>query len=141
MLSSTARLSSRRLAIRSVALNAQARCKSTGVPAAAVVTAKELAQQAPNREVAWTKSQRERVDIVDDPRFVQMELDGQPRPLAAIELIAEEPVRMVDGRLACCDGGDGALGHPRVWINLDEGKPESCGYCGLRFEMKPHHHH
>ncbi|KAJ2011677.1 hypothetical protein IWW57_006546, partial [Coemansia sp. S610] len=107
--------------MRNVLLGAQLRCKSTGVPAAAAVAAKELAQQAPNREVTWTKSQRERLDIVDDPRFVQMDIDGQPRPMAAIELIAEEPVRIVDGRMACCDGGDGALGHPRVWINLDEG--------------------
>ena len=40
---------------------------------------------------------------------------------------------------ASCDGGGGALGHPKIFINLDTGKPESCNYCGLRFEMEPHH--
>ncbi|KAJ1817461.1 hypothetical protein LPJ75_001708 [Coemansia sp. RSA 2598] len=98
-------------------------------------------EQAPNRETTWSNDQRPRAEIIRDPRFVQADLLAQPRPMAAIELIAEEPVREVEGRLACCDGGGGALGHPRVWINLDEGKPESCGYCGLRFQMKPHHHH
>ncbi|KAJ1726378.1 hypothetical protein LPJ61_005227 [Coemansia biformis] len=97
-------------------------------------------EQAPNRAVTWSETQRPRTDVIDDPRFVQADLDGQPRPMAAIELIAEEPVREVDSRLACCDGGGGALGHPRVWINLDEGKIEDCGYCGLRFKRSPHHH-
>ncbi|KAJ2247996.1 hypothetical protein GGI13_004827, partial [Coemansia sp. RSA 455] len=69
MLHFTARLSSRRFAMRGAVFGAQLRCKSTGVPAAAAVTAKELAQQAPNRELTWTKSQREREDIVEDPRF------------------------------------------------------------------------
>ncbi|KAJ2504718.1 hypothetical protein GGI11_007262 [Coemansia sp. RSA 2049] len=115
------------------------RFNSTKVPA--TPTSREIAeQQAPNRDVTWTKTQRPRSDVIDDPRFVRADLQTQPRPMAAIELIAEEPVREIDGRLACCDGGSGALGHPRVWINLDDGSSESCGYCGLRFKMKPHHH-
>lgn len=36
--------------------------------------------------------------------------------------------------------GGGALGHPKVYINLDQPGPRSCGYCGLRFEQDPHHH-
>jgi len=34
----------------------------------------------------------------------------------------------------CCDGGEGALGHPRVWLSIDEdlGWVE-CGYCDKRF--------
>ncbi|KAJ2710873.1 hypothetical protein H4R19_003527 [Coemansia spiralis] len=118
---------------------ASRRAKSTAVEPAA--TPSKLTEQAPNRAVTWSETQRPRADIIEDPRFVQTDPDGQPRPMAAIELIAEEPVREVEGRLACCDGGDGALGHPRVWINLDEGKAEDCGYCGLRFRQKPHHHH
>jgi len=35
-----------------------------------------------------------------------------------------------------CDGGGGALGHPKVYINLDDGKPKGCIYCGLRFVYK-----
>ncbi len=34
----------------------------------------------------------------------------------------------------CCDGGEGALGHPRVWLQID---PETgyveCGYCDKRY--------
>ena len=38
------------------------------------------------------------------------------------------------------DGGGGALGHPKVYINLDrsgggEGQVATCGYCGLRFKQ------
>jgi len=33
-----------------------------------------------------------------------------------------------------CDGGEGALGHPRVWLSID---PKTgwveCGYCDKRF--------
>lgn len=33
-----------------------------------------------------------------------------------------------------CDGGEGALGHPRVWLSLSPqtGQVE-CGYCDKRF--------
>ncbi|MHC0053525.1 zinc-finger domain-containing protein [Actibacterium sp. D379-3] len=33
-----------------------------------------------------------------------------------------------------CDGGEGALGHPRVWLQIpqDEGFVE-CGYCDKKF--------
>ena len=40
-----------------------------------------------------------------------------------------------------CDGGGGALGHPRVYINLDEGVPVSCIYCALRYVYKEGHDH
>lgn len=36
----------------------------------------------------------------------------------AIDLIAEQPVSHVESRVIWCDGGGGALGHPRVYINL-----------------------
>lgn len=37
-----------------------------------------------------------------------------------------------------CDGGEGALGHPRVWLSIDEklGWVE-CGYCDKRFVYDP----
>lgn len=57
----------------------------------------------------------------------------------AIDLIAEQPVSEVGSRVISCDGGGGALGHPRVYINLDkETKTGTCGYCGLQFRQ-PHH--
>ncbi|XP_078276266.1 NADH dehydrogenase [ubiquinone] iron-sulfur protein 6, mitochondrial [Rhinoraja longicauda] len=58
----------------------------------------------------------------------------------AIDLIAEEPISEVTDRVVSCDGGGGALGHPKVYINLDkETKVGTCGYCGLRFKQKHHH--
>ncbi|KAK7124843.1 hypothetical protein R3I94_019037 [Phoxinus phoxinus] len=58
----------------------------------------------------------------------------------AINLVAEEPVSNIESRVVSCDGGGGALGHPRVYINLDkETKVGTCGYCGLQFKHKHHH--
>ncbi|XP_076825159.1 NADH dehydrogenase [ubiquinone] iron-sulfur protein 6, mitochondrial-like [Clavelina lepadiformis] len=62
----------------------------------------------------------------------------------AVKMINEIPPIEVEGRKAVCDGRDGpdgspALGHPRVYINLDKGEPESCMYCGLRYVQKQHH--
>ncbi|MGB3405950.1 MAG: zinc-finger domain-containing protein [Jannaschia sp.] len=36
-----------------------------------------------------------------------------------------------------CDGGEGALGHPRVWLSIDPniGWVE-CGYCDKRFVLE-----
>ena len=35
-----------------------------------------------------------------------------------------------------CDGGEGALGHPRVWLSIpaDQGFVD-CGYCDKRFQI------
>ena len=32
-----------------------------------------------------------------------------------------------------CDGGHGALGHPKVWYGFDGADQVSCGYCGRLF--------
>ena len=50
----------------------------------------------------------------------------------AIDLVAEEPVVVIAGSHTHCDGG-AALGHPRVYINLDKPEIQDCGYCGKRF--------
>ncbi|XP_030065677.1 NADH dehydrogenase [ubiquinone] iron-sulfur protein 6, mitochondrial [Microcaecilia unicolor] len=71
-------------------------------------------------------------------RFVtrQKEINEQ----FAISLIAEQPVTEVSSRVISCDGGGGALGHPKVYINLDKDtKTGTCGYCGLQFKQKHHH--
>lgn len=41
----------------------------------------------------------------------------------AIDLIAEQPVSEVQTRVIACDGGGGALGHPKVYINLVRSQP------------------
>ncbi|MEM9262544.1 MAG: zinc-finger domain-containing protein [Pseudomonadota bacterium] len=35
-----------------------------------------------------------------------------------------------------CDGGGGALGHPKVWYSLEDGRAE-CGYCDRLFLYDP----
>ena len=42
----------------------------------------------------------------------------------------------VDDHRVACDGGGGALGHPKVWYEMgDEGKVE-CLYCGRVYIKK-----
>ncbi len=41
-----------------------------------------------------------------------------------------------DSEILSCDGGEAALGHPRVFLNM-EGKGQiDCPYCGRRFILK-----
>lgn len=56
----------------------------------------------------------------------------------AIDLVAEEPAVVVKGNHVWCDGGRGALGHPKVYINLDKPEINVCGYCGKRFVAETH---
>ncbi|XP_015797262.2 NADH dehydrogenase [ubiquinone] iron-sulfur protein 6, mitochondrial [Nothobranchius furzeri] len=78
---------------------------------------------------------------VNDPRRVRFV--GKHKEVNtnfAIKLVAEEPVSYVETRVISCDGGGGALGHPKVYINLDKDtKVGTCGYCGLQFKQKHHH--
>ncbi len=37
----------------------------------------------------------------------------------------------------CCDGGDGALGHPQVWYSFDGGPTATCRYCDRVFVKSP----
>lgn len=48
-------------------------------------------------------------------------------------MVAEEPVEVTGSTHTWCSGGHGALGHPKVFINLDKGVTKSCGYCGKQF--------
>ncbi|GAA6024342.1 hypothetical protein JCM11491_000384 [Sporobolomyces phaffii] len=97
--------------------------------------------QAPNRTTVWSRSQQERTEAMQGPRFEQTAEMFQPRPLAAVELIKEEPIRLIQSRVAACDGGGGPLGHPRVFINLDKPGPHGCTYCGIRYEQEHAHDH
>ena len=55
----------------------------------------------------------------------------------ALELIEKVDVIEVEGEMAICDGGGGALGHPLEYISLQRpGVIERCKYCGLRFKSK-----
>jgi len=96
--------------------------------------------QAPNFPSTWSPSQQPRPQAGSSPIFEQTNMDLQPQPLSAMEMIAQEPIRMVQGRKAVCDGGGGPLGHPKIYVNLDQPGPKACGYCGIRFEQDAHHH-
>jgi len=103
-------------------------------------------QQSPNYPTTWSTSQRPRPGPDFSARFEQTAMDLQPNPLSAMELIAKEPIRLVHGRKAVCDGGmscllsfpfvleanvshstnaihlrnlgGGPLGHPKIYVNL-----------------------
>lgn len=51
---------------------------------------------------------------------------GAPEPPETIE---------VEDTTVACDGGGGALGHPRVFLTLKGGRAE-CGYCDRLFVLK-----
>lgn len=36
----------------------------------------------------------------------------------------------VDGHRVACDGGGGALGHPKVWYEMGDDGEVECLYCG-----------
>lgn len=44
---------------------------------------------------------------------------------------------IVTTRRISCDGGEGALGHPRVWLSIDEDTGwVECPYCDKRFVLE-----
>jgi len=61
----------------------------------------------------------------------------EPAP-AKPALIADanppEVIIVRTGRIAC-DGVGGALGHPRVWLEMGEATFVECPYCDRRFQL------
>lgn len=60
---------------------------------------------------------------------------NQTPTLKGPDMTANAPeIRIVDTNRVACDGGEGALGHPRVWLQIpaDKGWVE-CGYCDCKF--------
>jgi len=48
-------------------------------------------------------------------------------------------IAYVTGTRVACDGASlesAALGHPRVWLEIDEKGYVDCGYCDKRFILK-----
>jgi uncharacterized Zn-finger protein len=47
--------------------------------------------------------------------------------------------KIVEKSKVACDGGEGPLGHPRVWLQIpeDTGFVE-CPYCDCKFVLKGH---
>lgn len=42
----------------------------------------------------------------------------------------------VDQAVVACDGGGGALGHPKVYLNISASGEVDCPYCGRRFILE-----
>ncbi|CAB3407760.1 unnamed protein product [Caenorhabditis bovis] len=60
--------------------------------------------------------------------------EKQVNPNVAMHLIAQRPPQDCgDKSVVYCDGGHPALGHPKVYINLDKPGVHACGYCGNQF--------
>jgi len=51
-------------------------------------------------------------------------------------------VQIVTTWKVACDGGEGALGHPRVWLSIPQDSGEvTCGYCDKQFQIDRAHAH
>lgn len=50
--------------------------------------------------------------------------------------IGTTEVVQVDSRVVACDGGEGPLGHPRVWLRIVEDQI-FCPYCSRVFVLNP----
>lgn len=64
----------------------------------------------------------------------------RPEPMPAHgdlapDLSPAEVVRVRSRRVAC-DGVGGALGHPRVWLEMGEAALVECPYCDRRFVLR-----
>ncbi|NNE82928.1 MAG: zinc-finger domain-containing protein [Alphaproteobacteria bacterium] len=42
----------------------------------------------------------------------------------------------VESTTLACDGGDGARGHPRVFLNMGEKTKIDCPYCSRQYVLK-----
>lgn len=67
-----------------------------------------------------------------------MKTEGGPRYQARMD---QPETVFTDSARVKCDGatdipGGAALGHPRVWLEVDEKGYVDCGYCDRRFVLK-----
>ena len=56
------------------------------------------------------------------------------KPALTPDFPAPETIVVRTGRIAC-DGVGGALGHPRVWLEMGEATFVECPYCDRRFVL------
>jgi len=50
------------------------------------------------------------------------------------ENIADDVVRVTKRRVSC-DGGGGALGHPKTWLDMGQDNQVQCKYCDKVFAL------
>ena len=51
--------------------------------------------------------------------------------------IAPPEIIVVNSTRVSCDGSGGALGHPRVYLEMGDQNFVECGYCDRRFVLGP----
>jgi uncharacterized Zn-finger protein len=56
-------------------------------------------------------------------------------PEAPVSPMPTETIR-VDSRTVSCDGGNGPLGHPRVFLHIDQ-ESVMCPYCSRLYILAP----
>ncbi|MEK9679573.1 MAG: zinc-finger domain-containing protein [Rhodospirillaceae bacterium] len=49
----------------------------------------------------------------------------------------QEEITLVEISRIFCDGGNGALGHPGVYLNLGDDGTVACPYCSRTFQLDP----
>jgi uncharacterized Zn-finger protein len=60
-------------------------------------------------------------------------------PQADASIPAPPEVIVTHEHRVACDGGGGALGHPRVFLELGDKPYVECGYCDRRFVLDAAH--
>jgi uncharacterized Zn-finger protein len=65
-------------------------------------------------------------------------IPAAPRSIAVgkSSMDAQEIIETEDTVVAC-EGGGGALGHPRVFLNMGDDDHVECPYCSRRYVLKP----
>lgn len=60
--------------------------------------------------------------------------------VSEVELKTAPEVIIVTDHKVACDGGGGALGHPKVWYEMGDDHYVTCKYCDRLFIMKDSEH-
>jgi uncharacterized Zn-finger protein len=58
-------------------------------------------------------------------------------PTPSSVTIPPSEVLTVTTKRVMCDGGGGALGHPKVWYDLGQSGEAECLYCDRKFVYQP----
>jgi uncharacterized Zn-finger protein len=78
-----------------------------------------------------------RLEILDGPaiiRLASLQADSQGHTRMPDGAATATEIIHVDDRTVACDGGDGALGHPRVFLHI-EAESVMCPYCSRLYVL------
>ncbi len=62
---------------------------------------------------------------------------GLAKEIAVSEAQNTPEIIEIDSETVACDGGGGALGHPRVWLNARGKGAVDCPYCDRQYVLRP----